>query len=137
MSDNEERRVKARHEVTHTYQCRPIKKVMSRREQPRADMTIEDNPSPTREEESSEGDDVEDDSYMPSPRAPIHGRGKGLASGNSSGSGQQGIKKLRRKLQKMMTLMVIMVRRRKKFFKWRKSILPTMCIWGLQSSSSP
>jgi hypothetical protein len=114
-----------------------LSKRLSRREQPRADMTIEDNPSPTREEESSEDDDVEDDSYMPSPRAPIHGRGKGLASGSSSGSGQQGIKKLRRKQQKMMTLMVIMVRRRKKFFKWRKSILPTMCIWGLQSSSSP
>jgi hypothetical protein len=49
MSDNEERRVKARHEVTQTYQRRPMKKTVSRRELPRADMAIEDNPSPARE----------------------------------------------------------------------------------------
>jgi hypothetical protein len=30
---------------------------------------------------------VDDDTYMPSPRAPIRGRGKGLTSGSGSGSG--------------------------------------------------
>jgi hypothetical protein len=40
---------------------------VSRRELPRGDMTIEENPSPTREEEGSEDDDVEDDTYVPSP----------------------------------------------------------------------
>jgi hypothetical protein len=70
MSYDEERRIKARHDVTQFYQRR---KIVSRRELPRADMTIEDNPSPAREEESSEDDDVEDDTYMTSPQAPIRG----------------------------------------------------------------
>jgi hypothetical protein len=77
MSDHRERSVKARHEVTQFYQWR---KIVTRRELPQVDMTIEDDPSPASEEESSEDDDVEDDTYMPSPRAPICGRGKGLAS---------------------------------------------------------
>jgi hypothetical protein len=65
MSDNEEqRRVKARHDMTQFYQRR---KIVSRRQLPQADMTIEDNPNPAREEESLEDDDVEDDTYMPSP----------------------------------------------------------------------
>jgi hypothetical protein len=81
MLDNEGRRVKARHDVTQFYQRR---KIVSRRELPRADMTIEDNLSLAREEESSEDDDVEDDTYMPSPWAPIHGRGKVLASGSGA-----------------------------------------------------
>jgi hypothetical protein len=59
---------------------------VSRRQLPQADMTIEDNPNPAREEESLEDDDVEDDTYVPSPRAPIHGRGKGLASASGSGA---------------------------------------------------
>jgi hypothetical protein len=64
MSDNgEERRVKARHDVTQFYQRR---KLASRRELPRGDMTIE-NLSPAREEERSEDDDVEDDTYVHSP----------------------------------------------------------------------
>jgi hypothetical protein len=49
-------------------------------------MTIEDNQSPAREEESSEDNDVEDDTYEPSPQAPFHGRGKGLASASGSGA---------------------------------------------------
>jgi hypothetical protein len=52
---------------------------------------MEENPSPAREEEGSKDDDVEDDTYVPSPRAPFRGRGKGLAS--ASGSGQQEKKK--------------------------------------------
>jgi hypothetical protein len=84
ISENEERRVKARHDVTQFYQRR---KLVSRRELPQADMTIEDNSSLAREEDSLEDDDVEDDTYMPSLRAPICGRGKGLASRSGSGSG--------------------------------------------------
>jgi hypothetical protein len=49
-------------------------------------MTIEDNPSLAREGESSKDDDVEDDTYVPSPCAPTNGRGKGLASGSGSGA---------------------------------------------------
>jgi hypothetical protein len=47
-------------------------------------MTIEGEPSAAREEASSEDNDVEDDTYVPSPRAPIRGRGKGLASASGS-----------------------------------------------------
>jgi hypothetical protein len=47
-------------------------------------MTIEGEPSAAREEASSEDNDVEDDTYVPSPRAPICGRGKGLASASGS-----------------------------------------------------
>jgi hypothetical protein len=47
-------------------------------------MTIEENPSSAREEESSEDDNVKDDTYMPSPQAPIRGRGKALASGSGA-----------------------------------------------------
>jgi hypothetical protein len=47
------------------------------------------------------------------------------------------MKKLRRKPKVMMVMMVMMVRRRKNFLMWRKSILPTMCTWGLQSSGNP
>jgi hypothetical protein len=45
-------------------------------------LTIEENPSLAREEESSEDEDVEDETYMPSPWAHPQGRGKGLASGS-------------------------------------------------------
>jgi hypothetical protein len=82
MSDNEEeRRVKARHDVTQFYER---KKVVSRRNLPQDDMTVEENPSPAREVESSEDEDVEDETYMPSPRVRLHG--KGLASTSGSGA---------------------------------------------------
>jgi hypothetical protein len=64
ISDDEKRMVKARHDVTQFYQRR---KIVSRRQLPRADMTIEDNPNPAKEEESLEEEDVEDDTYVPSP----------------------------------------------------------------------
>jgi hypothetical protein len=82
MSDDEERRVKARHDVTQFYQR---KRLVFRRELPRDDMIIEENPSLAREEEGSEDDDVEDDTYAPSPQAHVHGRGKGHASASGSG----------------------------------------------------
>jgi hypothetical protein len=81
MSDNEEeRRVKARHDLTQYYQRR---KVVSTRELPRADMTVEDELSVAREKECSEDDDVLDETYVPSPRARPHG--KELASASGSG----------------------------------------------------
>jgi hypothetical protein len=83
MSGNEERRVNARHEVTQYYERR---KLVSRRELPRDDMTIEGESSAAKEEASSEDDVVEDDTYVPSPRAPIRGRGKGLASASGNGA---------------------------------------------------
>jgi hypothetical protein len=47
-------------------------------------MSVNGNPSPDNSNSNSE-DEVEDDTYMPSPRAPIRGRSKGLASGSDSG----------------------------------------------------
>jgi hypothetical protein len=82
MSDDEERRVKARHDVTQFYQRR---KIVSRRELPRGDMSIEGDPSPEREEEDSEDDGVEDETYVLSPQAHPHGRGKGLVRASGSG----------------------------------------------------
>jgi hypothetical protein len=45
-------------------------------------MTINGDPNPSANN-SSEDDDVQDDTYMPSPRA--HPHGKGLASASDSG----------------------------------------------------
>jgi hypothetical protein len=47
---------------------------VSQRLSPRADMTVEENPSPAREVESSEDEDMEDETYMPSPRVHPHGK---------------------------------------------------------------
>jgi hypothetical protein len=88
MSGNEERRVKARYDVTQYYERR---KLVSRRELTRAGMTIEGEPSAAREEEGSKDDDVEDETYVPSPRAHPHGRGKGLASASESGTARDEI----------------------------------------------
>jgi hypothetical protein len=46
-------------------------------------MIVEGEPSAAREEETSEDEDVEDETYVPSPQARPHG--KGLASANGSG----------------------------------------------------
>jgi hypothetical protein len=66
--------------MTKFYQRR---KLVSGRELPWGDVTVE-NTSPTREEESSEDDDVEDGTYVSSPQAYPHGRGKGLGSGSGA-----------------------------------------------------
>jgi hypothetical protein len=79
MSDNKERRVKARHDVTRFYQK---KKDVWRREMPRGVMTIGGDPN-SDNSFSSLDDDIEDDTYVPPPRAQPHG--KGLASANGSG----------------------------------------------------
>jgi hypothetical protein len=49
-------------------------------------MTIEGEPSAAREEVSSEDDDVEYETYVPSPRAQPHIRRKGIASSSGGGS---------------------------------------------------
>jgi hypothetical protein len=82
MSDNEERRVKARHDMTQFYQR---KKDVSRREMPRGVMTISGDPNPDNSSSSSD-DDIKDDRYVPSPRTRPHG--KGLASASGSGMGR-------------------------------------------------
>jgi hypothetical protein len=82
MSDNEERRVKARHDVTQFYQR---KKDASRREMPRGVMSISGDTNPDNTSSSSD-DDIEDDTYAPSPWARPHG--KGLASASGSGVGR-------------------------------------------------
>jgi hypothetical protein len=81
MLGNEERRVKAMHEVTQYYER---SNVVTRRELSRADMIIEGEPSVAREEASSEDDDVEDETYVPLPRAQPHGWGNGIASGSGA-----------------------------------------------------
>jgi hypothetical protein len=87
MSGHEERRVKARHEVTQYYERR---KVVTTRELPRANMTIEGEPSVGRREESSENDDVEDETYVPCPGAHPRGRGNDLANASGSGAARDG-----------------------------------------------
>jgi hypothetical protein len=82
MSYNEERRVKARHDVTQFYQR---KKDVSRREMPRGVMTISGDSNPDNSSSSSD-DDIEDVTYVPSPRARPHG--KWLASASDSGAGR-------------------------------------------------
>ena len=83
MSDNEEeRRVKARLD-------RPMKNfykkklITRRKELPRGDLTIVDAPNPNTSSNSSD-EDVEDETYIPSPRAPTHGKEKGLARASGS-----------------------------------------------------
>jgi hypothetical protein len=70
MLDNEERRVKARHDMTQFYKRR---KFVSRRDMPRGDKTISGDPNPDNSS-SSIDDDIEDETYVPSPRAHPHGK---------------------------------------------------------------
>jgi hypothetical protein len=79
MLDHEEaRRVKARFDVTQFYQRR---KDVSRREMPRGVMTISGDPNPNNSS-SSLYDDIEDDTYVPSPWARPYGKGLASASGS-------------------------------------------------------
>jgi hypothetical protein len=72
MSDHEEERwVKARYNVTQFYKRRGVKRTTSWQDLPRGDMTISGDPNP-RANSSSEDDDVEDDTYMSSPRTHPH-----------------------------------------------------------------
>jgi hypothetical protein len=83
MSNHEEeRQVTTRHDVTQFYQRRGVKRTTSRQVLPRGYMTINGDPNPNANN-NSEDDDVEDDTYMPSPWSRPHG--KGLASASGSG----------------------------------------------------
>jgi hypothetical protein len=82
MPDNEERRVKTRHDMTQFYQR---KKDVSRREMRRRVMTISGDPNPDNSSSSSDND-IDDDTYVHSPRARPHG--KWLASASGSGTGR-------------------------------------------------
>ena len=83
MSGSEdERHVKARFDhPVKTFHKRKL--TSSRKELPRGDMSIDDVPNPNTSRNSSD-EDVEDETYIPSPRAPTHGKGKGLASASGS-----------------------------------------------------
>jgi hypothetical protein len=67
MSNHEEEmRVKVRHNVTQFYKRSVVKRTTSRQDLTRCDMTISGDPNPSANS-SSKDDDVEDDTYMPSP----------------------------------------------------------------------
>jgi hypothetical protein len=70
--------------MSQHYHHRSYKKIVSRKELSRADMTIVGAQS-SHGEEISDGN-VEDETYVPSPRAPPHGKGKGLACASGSQS---------------------------------------------------
>jgi hypothetical protein len=64
---------------------------MSKRELPRADMTIE-SAHDSVEEEDIPNEDVEGETYIPSPRTPpTHGKGKGNAGASDSGAARDEI----------------------------------------------
>jgi hypothetical protein len=73
LNHEEERLVKVRHDVTQLYQRRGVKRTTSWQDLPRGDMTISSDPNPSANSSSGD-DDVEDDKYMPSPRACPHGK---------------------------------------------------------------
>jgi hypothetical protein len=54
-------------------------------------VTTERAQSLARKEANSDDDDVKDETYLPSPRAPHHGKGKGLASASGSGATREEI----------------------------------------------
>jgi hypothetical protein len=81
MLDNmEERRVKARQDVTQYYQRRSIKRTTSRQQLPRGDMLVSN--APDYNANISLEDDVEDETNMPSPQARPHGKRLASASGS-------------------------------------------------------
>jgi hypothetical protein len=67
MSDNEEIRVKVRHDVAQFYQREMD---VSRREMPRGVMTISGDPNPDNSD-----DDIEDNTYVPSPELVLMEKG--------------------------------------------------------------
>jgi hypothetical protein len=89
MSDHEEeRQVKAMHDVTQYYQRRSFKRTMSRQQLPRRNMIVSGDPYPGNSN-SSLDDDVEDDTYMPSPRDCPHEKGLVSTSGNGAVRGEE------------------------------------------------
>jgi hypothetical protein len=110
MLDNKERIVKASHDMTQFYQR---KKDVSRREMPRGVMTISGDPNPNNCSSSSD-DDIEDDTYMPSPELVL--MEKGWLVQVAMGQGE--MMKLRKRPRKGQ--MVMMVKRKKRCLMWKK-----------------
>jgi hypothetical protein len=82
---------KARHNVTQFYQRRGAKRTTSRQDLSRGDMTISGDPNPSANI-SSEDDDVEDDTYIPSPWARPHRKGMSSTSGGGAARHEEEIK---------------------------------------------
>jgi hypothetical protein len=102
MTDNEERRVRARHDVTQVYRRQGVKRTASRQDLPRGDMIISGDPNPNNSSSISD-DDIEDDTYIPSP---------GLVLMENIwlvqvGVGQQQMKKLKKRSRKKMMMMMM------------------------------
>jgi hypothetical protein len=130
MSDNKERRVKARHDMTQFYQR---KNDVSRREMRRGVMIISGDPNPNNSCRSSDND-IEDDTYVSSPQ--VHPPGKGLASASGSGLGE--MMKLRKRLRKgLMMMMMMMVKRKKRYLMWKKSTPLIMLTWDILCLGQP
>jgi hypothetical protein len=87
---------------------------VSRKNLLRADKTIESAHESAGEEESSD-EDIEDETYIPSPRAPHHRKGK------------------KKNLKGVMTMVMMKM----KALMWRKSIHSTISAWGHPPSHNP
>jgi hypothetical protein len=95
LDDEIERHVKAR--LDHggsslkTYVRQGRKSTVKQKEMPSGDFTVDDVPSPNTSSDTS-NEDVEDDTYIPSPWAPTHGKEKGLASTSGSGTRDEDVR---------------------------------------------
>jgi hypothetical protein len=96
MTNNEERRVRARHDVTQVYRRQGVKRTASRQDLPRGDMIISDHPNPNNSSSSAD-DDIDDDTY-PHPRLVLMKKVWLV----QVGAGQQQMKKLKKRSRKKM-----------------------------------
>jgi hypothetical protein len=87
-TNNEERRVRARHDVTQVYRRQGVRRTASQQDLPRGDMIINGDPNPNNSSSSSD-DDIEDNTYIPSPRACPHGKGFASASGSGVAANEE------------------------------------------------
>jgi hypothetical protein len=136
MSDHEEEMwVKARHDVTQFYQRRWVKRTTSRQDLPSGDMTISGDPNPSANK-SSEDDDVEDDTYMPSPWVILIEKGWQVIVATGQQEMRERLKRKKMVEMVMMELRVMMMRRMKFLMLMRSTPLPTYT-WKLQFSGYP
>jgi hypothetical protein len=125
MSGHEERRVKSRHEVTQYYKRRGVKRTSTHQDLPRGDMTISGDPSPSNSNSGSD-DDIEDESYVPSPRACPHGKGVAGPSDSKAARDDEIEEEAKEGADgaddewRMRPML------------WMKSIPPPTCTWELQ-----
>jgi hypothetical protein len=136
MSDHEEEMwVKARHDVTQFYQRRWVKRTTSRQDFPSGDMTTSGDPNPSANK-SSEDDDVEDDTYMPSPWVVLIEKGWQVIVATGQQEMRERLKRKKMVEMVMMELRVMMMRRMKFLMLRRSTPLPTYT-WKLQFSGYP